>query len=68
MERPNDRHKRNATEQVAYTIDLYVMEYGIRQNDYGLATAAGIFKSVIAIFLLTGANFISKKLGEDSLM
>jgi len=60
--------KRNATEQVAYTIDLYVMEYGIRQNDYGLATAAGIFKSVIAIFLLTGANFISKKLGEDSLM
>ncbi|MBQ6175251.1 MAG: sugar ABC transporter permease [Clostridia bacterium] len=60
--------KRNATEQVAYTIDLYVMEYGIRQNDYGLATAAGIFKSVIAIILLTGANFISKKLGEDSLM
>ena len=44
------------------------MEYGTQTLDIGLATAAGIFKSVIAIVLLTGANFISKRLGEDSLL
>ena len=61
--------KSSGTQQVAYTIDLYVMEYGTgKQIDYGLATAAGIFKSVIAIFLLTGANLISRKLSDDSLM
>ena len=36
--------------------------------DFGVATAAGIFKSVVAIILLVGANFISKKLGEDTLV
>ena len=55
-------------DEVRYTIDLYVLDYGTQQNDIGLATAAGIFKSVIAIVLLTGANLIAKKLGEDSLM
>ena len=55
-------------DEVRYTIDLYVLDYGTQQNDIGLATAAGIFKSVIAIILLTGANLLAKKLGEDSLM
>ena len=60
--------KSSGTMHVAYTVDLYVMEYGTQTLDIGLATAAGIFKSVIAIVLLTGANFISKRLGEDSLL
>jgi putative aldouronate transport system permease protein len=60
--------KSPGTMHVAYTVDLYVMEYGTQTLDIGLATAAGIFKSVIAIVLLTGANFISKRLGEDSLL
>ena len=54
--------------EVRYTIDLYVLDYGTQKTNIGLATAAGIFKSVIAIILLTGANLIARKLGEDSLM
>ena len=54
--------------EVRYTIDLYVLDYGTQKTNIGLATAAGIFKSVIAVILLTGANFIAKRLGEDSLM
>ena len=54
--------------EVRYTIDLYVLDYGTQKTNIGLATAAGIFKSVIAVILLTGANFLAKKLGEDSLM
>ena len=50
------------------TIDIFVLEYGTQQMDFGVATAAGIFKSVVAIILLVGANFISKRLGEDTLV
>ena len=60
--------KSSGTMHVAYTVDLYVMEYGTQTLDIGLGTAAGIFKSLVAIILLTGANFIAKRLGEDSLL
>ncbi len=50
------------------TIDIFVLEYGTQQMDFGVATAAGMFKSVVAIILLVGANFISKRLGEDTLV
>ncbi|MDD3614058.1 MAG: sugar ABC transporter permease, partial [Clostridia bacterium] len=32
------------------------------------ATAAGMFKSVVSIIMLTGANFLAGKLGEDKLI
>ena len=50
------------------TIDVFVMEYGISNGKFGRAIAAGMFKSVVAIFLLFGANFIAKKLDEDTLL
>ena len=50
------------------TIDIFVLEYGTQNMDFGVATAAGIFKSVVAIILLVGANFISKRLGEETLV
>ena len=56
------------TAEFSRTIDIFVLEYGTQQMDFGVDTAAGIFKSVVAILLLVGANFISKKLGEDTLV
>ena len=56
------------TAEYSRTIDAFVLEYGTSQMDFGVATAAGIFKSVVAIILLVGANFISKKRGEDTLV
>ena len=50
------------------TIDVFVLKYGISSNEYGIATAAGMFKSVVAIILLFSANFIAKKLDEDTLI
>ena len=50
------------------TIDIFVLEYGTQMMDFGVATAAGIFKSVVAIILLVAANFIAKRLGEDTLV
>ena len=56
------------TANYSRTIDVFVLEYGTQQMDFGVATAAGIFKSVDAVILLDGANFISRKLGEDTLV
>ena len=41
---------------VSDTIDIYTLTWGISQNDYSLGTAAGIFKSVVAIVLIFAAN------------
>ena len=42
--------------------DTYVYRMGIRNMEYSLATAMGIFKSIVSIILLTIANLGSKKL------
>lgn len=53
---------------VSQTIDLFVLNYGMKIGNYSLATAAGIFKSVISLFLVFLTNKIANKLGENSLM
>jgi len=50
------------------TIDVFVLQYGISKQQYGVATAAGLFKSVVAIVLLLGANTIAKRLDEATLI
>ena len=50
------------------TIDIFVLKYGISMSNFSFATAAGIFKSVVSITLLLGANFIAKRLGEERLI
>ena len=53
---------------VSQTIDIFVLKYGISIGNYSLATAAGMFKTVISVALVFGANTIANKLGENSLM
>ena len=50
------------------TIDIFVLQYGISKQQYGVATAAGMFKSIVAIILLISANTVAKKLDEDTLI
>lgn len=52
---------------VSQTIDIYVVRFGIGIGNYSLATAAGMFKSLVSIFLVAGANMIAARLGEDNL-
>lgn len=52
---------------VSDTIDIYVLTWGISQNDYSLGTAAGIFKSVVSIVLIVIANQIAKRTGDERL-
>ena len=54
-------------QDVSQTIDIFVLKYGIGLNNYSLATAAGIFKSVISIILIFIANKAAKSAGQESL-
>lgn len=48
-------------------IDTYTYKMGIILSRYSYATAVGLFRSFVAVILLTGANFASKKLIGESL-
>ncbi|MFC4808000.1 ABC transporter permease [Paenibacillus sp. GCM10023250] len=52
---------------VADIIDTYVYRVGIADANYSYATAAGVFKSLIAMILIVSANKIVKKFGQDGL-
>lgn len=47
--------------------DTYVYRMGIKNMEYSLATAMGMFKSIVSILLLTFANWASKKLRGESI-
>ncbi len=53
---------------VSQTIDIFVLKYGMSIGNYSLATAAGMFKTVISVAMVFGANAIANRLGENSLM
>lgn len=50
------------------TIDVFVVRFGMESGNYALATAAGMFKSVVSIILVFGANQLAKRLGEERLI
>lgn len=54
-------------QKVSQTIDIYVLNWGISQNDFSLGTAAGIFKSVVSIALIVICNQMAKRAGEERL-
>ncbi|HIW33972.1 MAG TPA: ABC transporter permease subunit [Candidatus Paenibacillus intestinavium] len=48
-------------------LDIFVLKYGMNMGNYGLATAAGMFKTVVSFIFLMAANSVAKKLGESRL-
>ncbi|UQZ81728.1 putative multiple-sugar transport system permease YteP [Paenibacillus konkukensis] len=48
-------------------IDTYIYEAGLLGSQYSYTTAIGMFKSVVGLILIVGANQLSKKLTGNSL-
>ena len=48
----------------AEVISTYVYKKGVLAAQYSLTTAVGLFQSLVGVFFLLMANFISRKLGE----
>jgi putative aldouronate transport system permease protein len=60
--------KNGLIQDVAETIDIYVINYGIKSSNFSLATAAGMFKNVVNIILIFAANWVAKRAGEARLI
>ncbi len=54
----------NLVLDTAEVISTYVYKKGVLAAQYSLTTAVGLFQSVVGVFFLLMANFISRKLGE----
>ncbi|MNW16697.1 putative multiple-sugar transport system permease YteP [compost metagenome] len=48
-------------------IDTYVYQTGLLRFQFDLATAIGLMKSVLALVLLVGANYVSNKFTKSGL-
>jgi len=53
--------------QAADVLDSFSFYYGIATNNYSYGAAAGLFKSVISLLLIWGANRLAHAFGEDGL-
>jgi len=56
------------TKNAIDTIDVFVVRYGMEQRNYSLATTLGIFKTVVSIVLIAGANQLSRRFAKESLV
>ncbi|WP_145023091.1 ABC transporter permease subunit [Paenibacillus sp. Y412MC10] len=59
--------KNTILRDVSEVIDTYVYNFGVNQQRYSFATAAGLFKSIINVLLLWGANSIARRMSGSSL-
>ena len=53
--------------QVSEMLPTYVYKIGMEGHKYGLATAGGLFNSVVSLILVLIANAVSRKVSETSL-
>ncbi len=53
--------------EVGSVLDTFVYFKGIKQSDFSFATAVGLFKGLVGLVLVMGANRTAKKFGEDGL-
>lgn len=47
--------------------DLYVYRVGLEQFNYSFAITVGMFKSIVSLILVVGANYAARLLGEDGI-
>jgi len=52
---------------IGNVLDIYVYTKGIMQSDYSFATAVGMFKGIVGLILVIGANRLAKKFGEEGI-
>ena len=53
--------------QVADVFDTYVYFVGITQGAYSYSTAVGLFKAVVGVVLILGANWLAKRFNQQGI-
>ncbi|TYP76385.1 ABC transporter permease [Paenibacillus methanolicus] len=53
--------------EVGDIVDTWVYRYGFERLEFGVAAAMGVFKSVVGLIFVLGANKLAKKVGGNGL-
>lgn len=53
--------------EVGNVLDTFVYYKGIQQGDFSFATAVGLFKGIVGLILIVGANWLAKRFGEEGI-
>ena len=56
-----------AVYEVSDVFDTFVYRVGLQQREFSYATAVGLFKSVVSLLMVIGANRVAKGLGREGL-
>lgn len=67
LERPYTLSNPMVTE-ISDVISTYVYRVGLQQNQYNIATAVGLFQSVVGVILVFGADRVAKLMGESGIV
>jgi putative aldouronate transport system permease protein len=51
--------------EVGEVFDTFVYRSGIQQGQFSFSTAVGLFKSVVGLIIVIGANYIARRFGEE---
>jgi putative aldouronate transport system permease protein len=51
----------------AEVFDTFIYTRGIQNAQYSFSTAAGMFKSIVGMIMVLGANYTAKKAGESGI-
>lgn len=54
-----------AVSQVSDVFETYVYRLGIQGGQFSFSTAVGLFKSVVGLILVIGANYVARRMGEE---
>ena len=60
--------KNGLNQDYSQTIDVYVVVFGYQSGNYSMATAAGMFKTIVSVILIFLANGFAKRIGEERLI
>ena len=52
----------------AETIDVFVLKYGYQLGNYSMAIVAGMFRTTVSVVIVAAANFVARRLGQESLI
>ena len=56
------------TEPYANVLDTFVYVRGIQRGDFSFATAVGLVKGVVGMFMVLTANWLAKKFGDGGIL
>ena len=51
-----------------YQLAVYVYNKGLGNGKFSMATAVGLFQSLIGLILVLMSDYVAKRLGEDGLL